>query len=278
MSNMTIGCALWTLGPTPDVASLARQMEVARGKSAVRLRSPGSSMTTTGLASSTPNMAASPTAAKPARIAESLGLGFSGFCAQLMARTHLADWKSAKGFAGALTKPKPPCARPPKWAVTSSPRILASLPEDTAAEAYQVMLGSVAEIAEYGGSVGVTFALETGQEPPAALGAFIDAIGSPWLKVNYDPCNLLRYGSEAGTIDGVHLLGDKIVHTHAKDWNPDTREATCGEGLVPWDGYLGALRDIGYSGVLAIEDETGNEDMVGSIRRSHAFLRSWLDA
>ena len=29
MSEMTIGCALWTLGATPDVASLARQMEIA---------------------------------------------------------------------------------------------------------------------------------------------------------------------------------------------------------------------------------------------------------
>ena len=36
-------------------------------------------------------------------------------------------------------------------------------------------------------------------------------------------------------------------------------QATCGEGLVPWDGYIQALRDIGYRGVLAIEDETGNE-------------------
>ena len=29
MSEMSIGCALWTLGATPDVAALARQMEIA---------------------------------------------------------------------------------------------------------------------------------------------------------------------------------------------------------------------------------------------------------
>ena len=29
MSEMTIGCALWTLGATPDVQALARQMEIA---------------------------------------------------------------------------------------------------------------------------------------------------------------------------------------------------------------------------------------------------------
>ena len=152
------------------------------------------------------------------------------------------------------------------------------LPEDKSAEAYQILLGSVAEISEHGAKVGVYFALETGQESPQALGEFIDEIGNPWLKVNYDPCNLLRFGSEAGTIQGVHILGDKIIHTHAKDWNPETKQATCGEGLVPWDGYIQALRDIGYRGVLAIEDETGNEDMIGSIGRSYAFLRGHLDA
>ncbi|MYE26603.1 MAG: sugar phosphate isomerase/epimerase [Chloroflexi bacterium] len=72
-------------------------------------------------------------------------------------------------------------------------------------------------------------------------------------------------------------MGDKIIHTHAKDWNPETMQATCGEGLVPWDGYIQALRDIGYRGVLAIEDETGNEDMIASINRSYAFLRGYID-
>ena len=45
---------------------------------------------------------------------------------------------------------------------------------------------------------------------------------------------------------------------------------------MPWDGYIKALRDIGYSGVMAIEDETGNEDMIGSIRRSYQFLQGYF--
>ena len=151
------------------------------------------------------------------------------------------------------------------------------MPEDKSDPSYQILLGSVSEIAEHGAKVGVYFALETGQESPQALGELIDEVNSSWLKVNYDPCNLLRFGSEAGTIQGVHILGDKIIHTHAKDWNPETRQATCGEGLVPWDGYIQALREIGYGGVLAIEDETGNEDMIGSIRRSFAFVQGLVN-
>ena len=60
--------------------------------------------------------------------------------------------------------------------------------------AYDILLGSVSEIAEHGASGGVyTLRIETGQESPQALGDFIDEVGSPWLKVNYDPCNLLQF-------------------------------------------------------------------------------------
>ena len=97
-------------------------------------------------------------------------------------------------------------------------------------------------------------------------------MGNPYLKVNYDPCNLMQFGTREGTIAGVEILKEHIIHTHAKDWNPETRRATCGQGLVPWDEYIAALKAIGYDGVCAIEDETGADDMIGSIRESYEFL------
>ena len=277
MSEITIGCALWTLGPTPDVSALARQMETAAQIGCQSVQ-PWVAHSDDWPCILDPDYGASADRREVRKIAESLGLVFSGFCAQLQGASTFGGLEEREGLRGRIDKTKQALSTSAEMGgtvVTTHPGIL---PENPSAEAYQIMLGSVAEIADHAASVGVYFALETGQEPPSVLGAFIDKIGNPWLKVNYDPCNLLRFGSEAGTIQGVQILRDKIIHTHAKDWNPQTREATCGEGLVPWDGYLGALRDIGYSGVLAIEDETGNADMVGSIRRSHAFLKGWLDA
>ncbi|MEZ5327447.1 MAG: hypothetical protein R3F19_20545 [Verrucomicrobiales bacterium] len=44
----------------------------------------------------------------------------------------------------------------------------------------------------------------------------------------------------------MHILKDYIVHTHAKDWNPRTLRATCGQGDAV-AGLPAALQEIGYT-------------------------------
>lgn len=277
MSEMTIGCALWTLGATPDVAALARQMEIAAeiGCTSVQPWIVNEEYDPCIL---DPEVGSAADRREARRIAESLGLTFSGFCAQLQGAVTWGGLEEREGLQWRIDKTKQALDTTAELGGNIVTTHAGVLPEDKSDPAYEILLGSVGEIAEHGAKVGVYFALETGQETPQALGDFIDEIGNPWLKVNYDPCNLLRFGSEAGTIQGLRILGDKIIHTHAKDWNPETKQATCGEGLVPWDGYIQALRDIGYGGVLAIEDETGNENMIESIGRSYTFLRGYLNA
>ncbi len=277
MSEMTIGCALWTLGATPDVAALARQMEIAAEIGCTSVQ-PWIVNVEYDPCILDPEVGSAEDRREVRRIAESLGLSFSGFCAQLQGAVTWGGLEESAGLQWRIDKTKQALDTTAELGGNIVTTHAGILPEDKSDPAYEILLGSVGEIAEHGAKVGVYFALETGQETPKALGDFIDEIGNPWLKVNYDPCNLLRFGSEAGTIQGVRILGDKIIHTHAKDWNPATMQATCGEGLVPWDGYIQALRDIAYSGVLAIEDETGNENMIDSIGRSYAFLQGFLDA
>jgi len=277
MSEMTSGCALWTLGATPDVAALARQMEIAAEIGCTSVQ-PWVVNVEYDPCILDPEVGSVEDRREVRRIAESLGLSFSGFCAQLQGAVTWGGLEESAGLQWRIDKTKQALDTTAELGGNIVTTHAGVLPEDKSDPAYEILLGSVGEIAEHGAKVGVYFALETGQETPRALGDFIDEIGNPWLKVNYDPCNLLRFGSEAGTIQGVRILGDKIIHTHAKDWNPATMGATCGEGLVPWDGYIQALRDIAYSGVLAIEDETGNENMIESIGRSYAFLQGFLDA
>lgn len=114
------------------------------------------------------------------------------------------------------------------------------------------------------------FCIETGQERAEILRRLLEDVGSEGLKVNYDPANMLKYG----VVEGVRILAPWIVHTHAKDYNPVTRRATVGEGLVPWDEYISTLKSVNYSGWFAIEDETGI-DVVESIKRGKAFLEKY---
>ena len=276
MSQFTLGCALWTLGATPAVADLARQMQIAAdiGCTSVQPWIVNVEYTPCIL---DPEVGDASDRREVLRIADSLGLRFSAFCAQLQGAETYGGLEEEDGLQWRIDKTKEALDTAADLGGNIVTTHAGLLPEDKSHPAYQTLLRSVGEIAAYGEQVGVYFALETGQEAPAALSDFIDEIGNPWLRVNYDPCNLLRFG-DGEVVQGVHALGDKIIHTHAKDWNPETEQATCGEGLVPWDAYIQALRDIGYSGVLAIEDETGNDDMINSIARSYNFLRSYADA
>ncbi|HIE18536.1 TPA: sugar phosphate isomerase/epimerase [Candidatus Bathyarchaeota archaeon] len=148
------------------------------------------------------------------------------------------------------------------------------IPKDREEKTYKIIRDSISEIARYAEDVNAYFAIETGMEHPHVLKAFIEDVGSDGLGVNYDPANLLRYGVEE-VVKGVRELGEWIVRTHAKDHNPETGRATVGEGLVPWERYLKELRNQGYSGWLALEDETGI-DVINSLKKGRNFLRSLI--
>jgi len=208
------------------------------------------------------------------RLAENLGLGFSGFCAQLRGSETFGGLEEEAGLEERIRKTRSALDVAVEMEGPIVTTHVGLIPEDPLDPAYQTLLRSVGAIAKHGEKVGAAFAIETGQETPEALRQFLEDVGSPAVKVNFDPCNLLRYGHEKGVVGGVHTLAPYIVHTHAKDWDPGTRRATCGQGQVPWKAYLAALDEIGYEGVLAIEDETGVEDIDASIAESFAFLKS----
>jgi sugar phosphate isomerase/epimerase len=129
------------------------------------------------------------------------------------------------------------------------------------------MFESIGEVAKHGEKVGACLAIETGQESPEAMKNFLDAMDSPGLQVNFDPANIRRFG----VIHSVEVLKDYIVHAHAKDGGDSP---TVGDGEVPWDEYIAKIKEIGYDGWHAIEDESG-KDRVESVRRGREFLEKY---
>ena len=170
------------------------------------------------------------------------------------------------------------------------------IPEDKSLERYGVMLSALTECGLYAKERGVTLAIETGPEKAAVLLAFLqDTQGG--VGVNLDPANFTMVTGQ-DPVEAVYLLKDYIVHTHVKDGrmldknqNPTEvyhafavggvdalnackgfEELPIGQGDVDWNGYLQALKDIGYDGFLTIERECG-EDPIADIQAAVGFVR-----
>ena len=144
----------------------------------------------------------------------------------------------------------------------------------------------------------IYLAIETGPEKATTLLAFLqDTHGG--VGVNLDPANFVMV-TKQDPAAAVHILKEYIVHTHAKDGimlhksDPvevyhafaeggvdalnackNFQEVPMGEGGVDWNGYLAALRDIGYDGFLTIERECGDTPE-RDIERASSFLREQL--
>lgn len=147
------------------------------------------------------------------------------------------------------------------------------IPEDRGSRAYRDLVGAVREVADYAAERGCCFATETGPEPGEGLAEFLRAVNSPGARVNYDPANLCMSGFDH--IGDVKVLGEFIVHTHAKDGiHGEPREVALGKGDVGFERYLAALRDIRYDGYLTIERECG-DDPVADIVEAIAFLKKF---
>src|SRR5207245_688967 len=115
------------------------------------------------------------------------GLAISGFCAQLSGPKRFGGLNEEEGLADRIGKTKRAlelAAEMGAPVVTTHP---GAIPEDRSAPEYQTLLRAIGEIAKHGERCGGIFCIETGQEPAEVLRAFLEAIGSPNLKVTYDP-------------------------------------------------------------------------------------------
>jgi sugar phosphate isomerase/epimerase len=268
MGDLKIGVALWSLGATRTEDELARKLDQAAelGLKGVQLWCVDFGENECVL---DPSRCTGNERKDVLRMLESRGLVATGLCAQLAGPTTFGGFGEEAGLKERVDKTK----QSMELALDLGTRVVTThvgaVPEDRSDPAYDVFLRSCKSICEYGESIGAHFAMETGQETAEVLRRFIEDIAADGAKVNYDPANMIKHG----TVEGVPILAPYIVHTHAKDRKPETGCPTVGEGAVPWDAYLAALRDIGYDGWYALEDESGN-DVIASLKRGKAFLES----
>ena len=136
------------------------------------------------------------------------------------------------------------------------------VPEDSSAPDYIAVREMVRRVCDRAATHGQTFALETGQETAPVLLAFLKSAARPNLRINFDPANMILYGT-GDPIEALGTLGPHVVTVHCKDgdWPPPNApgslgaEKPLGQGSVGMERFVAKLKDIGYPGPLTIERE-----------------------
>lgn len=147
------------------------------------------------------------------------------------------------------------------------------IPDDAAHPTYAKVRDRLRELADHAATHNVALGLETGQEAAATLDAFLADLDCDNVGVNFDPANMLLYGS-GDPVDAVTLLLPRLKQVHIKDAVPSGEagvwgdEVPAGEGSVDWSAFAAALS--GYAGDFMIEREAG-ENRVADIATARAL-------
>ncbi len=153
------------------------------------------------------------------------------------------------------------------------------IPEEPDDPNYAPLVETVRELARYCSGNGQHLHLETGQETAETLLRFIKDVDAPNLAVNFDPANMILYGS-GEPLPALRLLGRYVRSVHCKDarWS-DTPgqewgvETLLGEGQVNMAAFVAVLDEIGYQGPLTIEREIAGEEQARDIEKGVQLLR-----
>ena len=143
------------------------------------------------------------------------------------------------------------------------------MPDDHSHPDFIAVRDMVRRICDHAAQYNIFFALETGQETAQSLLHFLDAVERRNLKVNFDPANMILYGT-AEPIPALEVLAPHVVSVHCKDgnWPPNDKPGTLGsemplgEGQVDMARFVSTLKKVGYTGPLTIEREVSlDQDM-----------------
>jgi sugar phosphate isomerase/epimerase len=141
------------------------------------------------------------------------------------------------------------------------------VPSDTKSEDYRNLLGATRDLLDHVNGNGQRLHLETGQETADHLLEFIHAVGRDNLFINFDPANMILYGT-GNPIEALKKVGKYVRSVHCKDakWAPEGQRGTAwgtevalGDGDVGMEDYLRTLHSIGYQGPLTIEREIAHD-------------------
>lgn len=158
------------------------------------------------------------------------------------------------------------------------------VPEDRSNPTYVAVRDLVRRICDHAAKHGQSFTLETGQEPAHTLLEFFKDVDRKNLGINFDPANMILYGT-GDPIEALGVLGKHVISVHAKDgdWPPKGQpgalgtEKPLGSGSVGISAFVAKLKEIGYSGQINIEregtvPETWRQDVGAAVKLLNSLI------
>jgi len=176
------------------------------------------------------------------QVHKTVGFTAPGYAAQRIART-----REVSAFAA-------------KLGLTALSCHIGFIPEDKTSPVYTELLAIARELTDACATNGQDFVLETGQESAATLLSFLSDVARPNIKVNFDPANMILYGS-GDPLQALEMLQAHVLSVHCKDGRSPKaagelgQEVALGEGEVDFPGFLALLKNLNYPGLLTIERE-----------------------
>jgi sugar phosphate isomerase/epimerase len=151
------------------------------------------------------------------------------------------------------------------------------IPHDTREPLYGEILEITRDLCDHVQRNGQNLHLETGQETADGLERFIQDVGRANLFINFDPANMILYGT-GEPIAALRQVGRYVRSVHCKDgkWaaRPGVdwgREVPLGQGDVGIEPLLRTLDAVGYTGPLTIEREIPQEPERQKAEIGHAI-------
>ncbi len=135
------------------------------------------------------------------------------------------------------------------------------VPHEKSSQSYRDLITVTRQLCDHARSNVQSVHLETGQESADALLKFIEDVERTNLFINFDPANMILYGT-GNPIEALQKVGKYVRSVHCKDgkWSDQPgvtwgQETKLGDGDVGIETYLRTLKEIGYNGPLTIERE-----------------------
>lgn len=152
------------------------------------------------------------------------------------------------------------------------------VPENPDDPAYMPIARMLRVLAEHCRFNGQQLCFETGQENADSLLRLIADTRESNVKVNFDPANMILYGS-GDPIEALGKLAPHVVTVHCKDGRSPAApgklgtEVPLGQGEVGFERFIAKLREIGYAGPLCIEREISGDRQIADVRQGIELLR-----